>query len=82
MAKKLGFKTCQNLKDRNGLERDSNSHLQFTRQPLIPDGHMSSGLAVMGDDSCSKGRGFKSWRRILDGHFSHCFVVNIVSMFV
>ena len=24
---------------------------------------------VMGDDSCSKGRGFESRRRILDGHF-------------
>ena len=24
---------------------------------------------VMGDDSCSKGRGFKSQRCILDGHF-------------
>ena len=22
---------------------------------------------VMGDDSCSKGRGFESWRQILDG---------------
>ena len=35
----------------------------------------SPGLVVMGDDSCSKGCGFKSWRRILDGHdfFSHWF---------
>ena len=24
---------------------------------------------VMGGDSCSKGRGFESWLRILDGHF-------------
>ena len=24
---------------------------------------------VMGDDSCSKGSGFESRRRILDGHF-------------
>ena len=23
---------------------------------------------VVGDDSCSRGRGFKSWRCILDGH--------------
>ena len=29
----------------------------------------SPGLVAMGDDSCSKGCGFKSWRRILDGHF-------------
>ena len=24
---------------------------------------------VMGDDSISRGHGFESWRRILDGHF-------------
>ena len=36
---------------------------------------------VMGRDSCSEGRGFKSWRCIWDGHFSHLFVVKIV-MFV
>ena len=29
----------------------------------------SPGLVVMGDDSCSKGNGFKSRCRILDGHF-------------
>ena len=28
----------------------------------------SPGLVVMGDDSCSKGHGFESQRRILDGH--------------
>ena len=33
------------------------------------------GLVVMGDDSCSKGHGFKSQRRILDGHFFTDFVV-------
>ena len=27
----------------------------------------SPGLVVMDEDSCSKGRGFESWRRILDG---------------
>ena len=38
------------------------------------------GLVVMGGDSCSEGRGFESWHRILDGHniFSHIFVVRIV----
>ena len=29
----------------------------------------SPGLAVMGRDSCSEGRGFKSQHCILDGHF-------------
>ena len=37
---------------------------------------------VMGGDPCSEGRGFKSRHRILDGHFSLIFVVNIVMMFV
>ena len=40
----------------------------------------TSGLVVLGGDSCSKGCGLESRRRILDGHeiFSHWFVVNIV----
>ena len=40
----------------------------------------SPGLVVMGDDSCSRGRGFKFRHHILDGHdiFSHQFVVKIV----
>ena len=33
---------------------------------------------VLGRDSHSKGRGFDSRRRILDGHFLHLFVVKIV----
>ena len=38
----------------------------------------SLGLVVMGGDSCSKGCEFKSQHCILDGHFSHIFVVRIV----
>ena len=30
---------------------------------------------VMGIDSCYEGRRFKSWHCILDGHFSHLFVL-------
>ena len=43
----------------------------------------SFGLVVMWGDLCSKGRGFESQRRILDGHniFSDMFVVRNV-MFV
>ena len=37
---------------------------------------------VMGGDSCSEGSGFKSQHCILEGHFSHIFVVKIVMMFV
>ena len=39
------------------------------------------GLVVMGKGSISKGRGFESLHRILHGHFSHIFVVKIVSFF-
>ena len=35
----------------------------------------------MGGDSCSKGCGFESQHHLLDGHFSHLFIVKIV-MFV
>ena len=35
------------------------------------------GLVVIGGDSCSEGRGFESGHRILDGHFSHQFVVKL-----
>ena len=41
----------------------------------------SPGLVVMGRDSRSKGRGFESRHRKLDGHFSHIIAVKIV-MFV
>ena len=33
---------------------------------------------VMGGDSLSEGRGFEYQHRILDGHFSHIFVVKIL----
>ena len=36
---------------------------------------------VLGRDSCSEGRGFKSQHCILDGHFSHIFVVKFVILF-
>ena len=35
---------------------------------------------VMGRDSHSEGRGFESRHRILDGHFSHIFVVKICNV--
>ena len=41
----------------------------------------SPGVGVMGGDSCSKSNGLESQRQILDGVFSHLFVVKIV-MFV
>ena len=37
----------------------------------------SPGLVVMGVDSCSEGRGFKSRYHILDGYFSHIFVIKL-----
>ena len=36
---------------------------------------------VMGGDSCSKGREFESRHRILDGNFSHLFVVKLYFVF-
>ena len=42
----------------------------------------SPGLVVMGRYSHSECRGFESRYHILDGHFSHIFVVKIVIMFV
>ena len=36
---------------------------------------------AMGEDSCSEGHGFESQHPIMNGHFSHIFVVIIV-MFV
>ena len=41
----------------------------------------SPGLVVMGGESCSEGRGFKSQNCLLDGHFFTYIVVKIV-MFV
>ena len=37
---------------------------------------------VMGGDSISEGHGFESRHSILDGNYSHVFVVKIVKMFV
>ena len=42
----------------------------------------SPSLVVMGGDSYSEGCRFKSRHRILDGHFSHIFVIQIEIMFV
>ena len=38
---------------------------------------LATGLVVMGGDSCSEGDGFESQHHILDGNFSHYFVVRI-----
>ena len=49
------------------------SHRSGHTHKLIREVGGSPGQVVMGGDSHSKGRGFKSQRRILDGHdiFSH-----------
>ena len=41
----------------------------------------SPGLVVMGGDSRFKGREFESRHRILDGNFSHLFVVKLYFVF-
>ena len=47
----------------------------FFKQVLQVGG--SPGLVAMRGPSCSKGRGFESRHSILDGHFSHLFVVKL-----
>ena len=42
----------------------------------------SSGLVVMGEDSCSEGRGFESRCHILDGHFFTLICCKIVLILV
>ena len=42
----------------------------------------SSGLVVMGGDSCPEGRGFESQHHILDEHVFTLICCQIVSMFV
>ena len=53
-------------------------NLQSVMDKKVPRQGGSPGLVVMDDDSCLKGDGFESRCRILDGHFSHGFVVKIV----
>ena len=50
----------------------------YGKKHLFALNNKSPGKVVMGGGSCSKGREFKSQHRILDGHFSHLFVVKIV----
>ena len=57
-------------------ERENDNFNFFGNKILIQYG--SPGLLLMGRDSCSKGREFPSRHCILDGHFSHLFVVKIV----
>ena len=45
---------------------------------MIQKNLSQKGLVVMGGDLRSKGRGFESQHWLLDGHFVHCVVVNIV----
>ena len=51
--------------------------ISFAHQIIIYKGG-SPGLVVLGEDSCSKGHELESQHHILDGHFSHLFVVKIV----
>ena len=55
--------------------------LCFVAHPRVGQRVIARGspcLVVMGGDSCSKGREFESRHRILDGKFSHLFIVKIV----
>ena len=77
---KLNAKRYPALRDKN--EADSAKKQKKKKWKLNYELGGSPGLVVMGGDSCSKGRGFKSWHRRLDGDFSHIFIVKIVTIFV
>ena len=74
---RLGKNCLQNGRLRSILLRQSTKKVLFIPITSFVRGG-SPGLVVKGDDSCSGGCGFKSQRHILDGHFSHGFVVKIV----
>ena len=63
------------------LLRMFTSHLIANAHPDHQVTIAHHGLVVMGGDSCSEGCGFESQHHILEGHFSHIFVLQIV-MFV
>ena len=60
----------------NNLNCNSNSNDPYYNAAMAAQN--DSSLVVMGRDSRSKGRGFDSRCRILDGRFSLLFVVQIV----
>ena len=59
------MKGCQNSQDMEFFSSRSTSHTYMGGSP---------DLMVMGDDSCSKGCGFESWRHILDGHLDIFYI--------
>ena len=56
--------------------KQTNLTQNFTQSLGIKGG--SPGLVVMGDDSCLRGRGFKSRRHIWTWYFSYLFLVKTV----
>ena len=48
------------------------------RSKNVVNGREQPGLVVMGGDTCPEGCGFKSQHCILEGPFSHIFVVKMV----
>ena len=58
---------------RRNISRSHSRNLSINPLQNLWHGSRSPGLVVMGDESYSRGHGFKSQRYILDGHdiFSH-----------
>ena len=54
---------------------NTDDYIRITIEKYKDNGLRSPGLVVMGGDSCSKGREFESWHHILDGHFSHTYLL-------
>ena len=52
--------------------------VQFSRRKFVgPSLCRNPPQVVMGGDSCSEGCGFESQHCLLDGHFSHLFVIKL-----
>ena len=68
---------------RRNISRSHSRNLSINPLQNLWHGSRSPGLVVMGDESYSRGHGFKSQRYILDGHdiFSHWFVVKLYCLF-
>ena len=66
-----------NRKQTNTRTNKQRPNRQIVNHSISKQTNIKHGLVVMGEDSCSKGCGFKSQHHILDGHFSHIFVVKI-----
>ena len=74
---------CNNRDGNSDFSPILQSHLRhyFSIRSIPSPKIGSSGVVVMGGDSCSKGCGFESQHHVLNGHFSHLFDVKLRRLF-